>query len=145
MRSPLMMTPPSWMALFGKKIALDGLFDGDERADFHVRQALAGLDDDFNAFALLARAGKQRQVAEFREHPAQLRLENHQRADRDEHGRTAENPAQHLQVQNRGHRRERQQHDDEADDYRPAACAAHEAERKINQHREDQNLQRGPP
>ena len=46
----------------------------------------------------------------------------------------------HLQIQNRRHRRQRQQHDDEADDHRPAARAAHELEGKIDQHREDENL-----
>jgi hypothetical protein len=101
MRSPLMMTPPSWIALFGKEnrlqhfrrgvaihrhagldglLQLDGLLDGDERADFHLGQAFDGLDDDLDAFALFARGGEQRQVAQLGQHPAQFRLENDQHA-----------------------------------------------------------------
>ena len=63
-------------------LQLDGLLDGDERADFHVGQAFDGLDDDLDAFALFARGGEERQVAQFGQHPAQFRLENHQRARR---------------------------------------------------------------
>ena len=40
---------------------------------------------------------------------------------------------------------QRQQHDHEADDDRPAARAAQKPEGIINQHREDQNFQRGTP
>jgi hypothetical protein len=39
-----------------------------------------GLDDDLDAFALLARAGKQRQIAKLGQHPAQFRLKNNKRA-----------------------------------------------------------------
>jgi hypothetical protein len=66
-------------------LQLDGLFDGDERADFHLRQTFARLDDDLDAFALFARAGEQRQVSQLGQHAAQFRLKNHQRADGDEH------------------------------------------------------------
>ena len=68
-------------------LQLDGLLDGDERADFHIREPLDGLDDDLDAFALFARAGEERQVAQLAEHPAQFRLENHHRADGDEHAK----------------------------------------------------------
>ena len=109
---------------------LDGLFDGDERADVHVGQALDGLDDDLDVFALLVRAGEERQVAQFGQHAAQFRLENDQHRHGEKRRERAEQPAQHLQIQQRRHQRQRQQHDDEADDHRPAARAAHESGRR---------------
>ena len=91
------------------------------------------------------RGGEQRQVAQLGQHPAQFRLKNDQHREGEKRRERAEQPAQHLQFQNGRHQRQRQQHDDEADDHRPAARAAHELENKINQHREDENFQRGPP
>src|SRR4029434_7553564 len=38
---------------FNGFLELDGLLDGDERADPDLGEAFAGLDDDFNVLALL--------------------------------------------------------------------------------------------
>src|SRR5208283_1661497 len=126
-------------------LKLDGLFDGDERADFHFGQPLDRLDDDLDALALFADAGKERQVAEFGQHPAQFGLENHQHGHGKKRGERAEQPAQHLQIENGRHQRQRQEQHDKTNDHRPAARAAQKAEQVINRHREDQDFQRGPP
>ncbi len=67
-------------------LELDGLLDGDERADAHVGQALDGLDDDLDVLALLVGGGEERQVAQLRQHPAQFRLEDHQHRQDEEGG-----------------------------------------------------------
>src|SRR5665213_1964442 len=103
---------------------LDGLLDGDERANFYFRKTFGGLHDNFNAFALLARAGKQRQVAKFGEKAAQFRLENNQDRENKKRRERAEQQPQNFQIQNRRRQRQHQQHDDETDDDRPAARPA---------------------
>ena len=111
----------------------------------HIGQAFDGLDDDFDVFALFVHAGEERQIAQFGQHPAQFRLKNNQDGEgKDSIGR-AEQPAQHLQIQDFRGAEQRQQHDDKADDHRPAARAAQEARDIIDHDREDQNLQRGTP
>ena len=130
---------------FHRFMQLDGLFDGNEGANPDIGEAFDGLNDHFDGFALFAGGGKEREVAELGQHAAEFWLKNHHGAEHDEHGGAAEQPAQHLEVQDGGGQHEGQQEDKKADDHGPAACAAHKAQGKIDQHREDENFHRGPP
>jgi len=75
------------------------LLDGNERANFHFREAFASLDDDLDIFALFAGGCEERQIAEFSEHAAEFRLENDDDADGQEGGKGTQNPSQHDEVQ----------------------------------------------
>src|ERR1051326_7871187 len=67
---------------FDNLLELNGLFDGNEGANPRLRQTFGGLNDHLDVLALLASRIEEREVAQLRQHPAQLRLKN------DEHGET---------------------------------------------------------
>ena len=51
-----------------------GLFDADERADLHFREAFAGADDDFDVLSLFARSGEAVSYTHLRAHETVLDL-----------------------------------------------------------------------
>ncbi len=130
---------------FGGFLQLDGLLDGDERADADFGQALDGLDDDLDVFALFAAGGEKRMGAQFSQNPAQFRLENNQDRHRGEGDEGTEQPAQHFQMEHVGHDRQAQDQQDKAVNHRRSARAAHEFEAVVDAHRQNGNLQHRPP
>ena len=132
-------------ARLNRLLKLNGLLDRNERADLHVCQAFAGLDNDLNVLALLAGGGEEREIAEFREHPAKFRLKNDDNRHRQERRKRPKNPLQNLQLQQARNNQGCQENDQKASDHGRAARAADKTEHVVNSDRQDQNLQRGPP
>src|ERR1044071_2733133 len=103
---------------------MNGLLNGHEGSDPYLGKPLNRLNNDLNVFALLVRAGKKRQRAQFRQHSSQFGLENHK--DRDHNGRE-KSPQQILkllQVEQKTDECKSQQNDHETRDHRSAARAA---------------------
>ncbi len=121
-------------------LKLEGLLDGDERADAHVGEAFDGLDDHFDVFPLFVRGLEEVEVPQLGQEPAQFRLKNDQHRHGEEGGESAEQSPEDLQVQKAAHDRQRQKHDQEARQDRKPARPPHVAEGAIDGDREDENL-----
>ena len=122
---------------FNRALQVNGLLDGDQRADAHIGQALNGLDDDFDILALLMGGAKERQVAQLRQHPAQLRLEDHQHRQDEEGGDAGQEVLQYRQLQQVAGHYQCQQHHQKPGHHRRTACAPHKPKGRIDAHRED--------
>ena len=103
---------------------MDGLLDGNERADANVCQTLDRFDNHFDVLPLLVCCVEDLQRAKLRKDPPNLGLKNDDDCDRKERRENAQQPAQHLQMKDIGNQAEGEQEEKRAGENGCAASAA---------------------
>jgi hypothetical protein len=126
-------------------LELDGLLDGQQGPDADLREALDGLNNDFDIFALFVSGGEQGEVAQFGEHAAQFGLKNDEDGQYEISSEGAEEVLEDFELQEKADQDKGEQDHEKTGDDRSAAGSADEPEAGINPYREDENLQQGPP
>jgi hypothetical protein len=162
MRSPSMMTPPSWRGVWGKKMVarssavtsgieagagfLDGAgadfaFDGDEGADLVGGEAGDGLDDFVEHAAFAQGGGEDVLLAEFGEGAADFGLEDDDEGDDEVDGEALEEPVEGVEVEHAGEHEHDDDGGDEAEEDLGAAGAAEEEDGVIEEDGEDEDFE----